>query len=225
MTREEAIKMLNYLATETTGNLADENGEYAEFLVRVIDSLDMAISALREQETVTNRNGLKGIRMMARPWQPQDLLDDLQLLIDEEPDSYLNDRRTTLCMARDFLKEYFAKDLQPESSNEQVTEPLRPNGYSDSEVSLATENQVTSESGSCKNYNNHSNAAQHGSNTDNALTNADHIRSMTDEELAEFWVEPVCGIRTEEECKKNFRMECAACFLDWLKQPYKEVDS
>ena len=57
------------------------------------------------------------------------------------------------------------------------------------------------------------------------ISNADHIRSMTDEELAEFWVEPVCGIRTEEECKKNFRMECAACFLDWLKQPYKEVDS
>jgi hypothetical protein len=51
----------------------------------------------------------KGIRMMARPWQPQDLLDDLQLLIDEEPDRYLNDRRTTLCMARDFLREHFAE--------------------------------------------------------------------------------------------------------------------
>lgn len=50
---------------------------------------------------------LKGIRMMSRPWEPQDLIDDLQLLIDEEPDRYLNDRRTTLCMARDFLKEHF----------------------------------------------------------------------------------------------------------------------
>lgn len=52
---------------------------------------------------------LKGIRMMSRPWRPQDLIDDLQLLIDEEPDRYLNDRRTTLCMARDFLKEHFAE--------------------------------------------------------------------------------------------------------------------
>lgn len=43
----------------------------------------------------------------ARPWKPQDLLDDLQKMIDEEPDAYLNDRRTTLCTARDYLKEYF----------------------------------------------------------------------------------------------------------------------
>lgn len=50
---------------------------------------------------------LKGIRMMSRPWQPQDLIDDLQLLIDEEPDRYLNDRRTTLCMARDYLYGFF----------------------------------------------------------------------------------------------------------------------
>ena len=28
-------------------------------------------------------------------------------MIDEEPDAYLNDRRTTLCTARDYLKEYF----------------------------------------------------------------------------------------------------------------------
>ena len=52
---------------------------------------------------------LKGIRIMSRPWKPQDLIDDLQLLIDEEPDSYINDKRTTLCMARDFLKEHFAE--------------------------------------------------------------------------------------------------------------------
>ena len=54
MTREEAIKMLNYLATDTTGELASKQGEYAEFLVRVIDALDMAISALREQELARN---------------------------------------------------------------------------------------------------------------------------------------------------------------------------
>ena len=53
----------------------------------------------------------------SRHWNPQDLLDDLQELIDAEPDEYLNDRRTTLCMARDFLKEYFS---------ERSSEPLTP---------------------------------------------------------------------------------------------------
>lgn len=47
--------------------------------------------------------------IVSRPWQPQDLLDDLQLLIDEEPDNYLNFRRTTMCTARDYLKEHFAE--------------------------------------------------------------------------------------------------------------------
>ena len=60
-------------------------------------------------EELETKNQVKGIRMMSRPWQPQDLLDDLQLIIDEESDHYLNDRRTTLCMARDFLKEHFTE--------------------------------------------------------------------------------------------------------------------
>lgn len=49
-------------------------------------------------------------KLVARPWKPQDLIDDLQGIIDEECDNYLNTRRTTLCMARDYLKEYFATD-------------------------------------------------------------------------------------------------------------------
>jgi hypothetical protein len=53
------------------------------------------------------------------------------------------------------------------------------------------------------------------------MTNADHIRSMTDEELAEVWVEPHCDRRTTPECK-SFHGDCIACALDWLKQPYKE---
>lgn len=44
----------------------------------------------------------------ARPWTPQDLLDDLQSIIDEESDSYLNTRRTTLETALAYLKEHFA---------------------------------------------------------------------------------------------------------------------
>lgn len=47
------------------------------------------------------------IKMTARPWTPQDLLDDLQDMINEESDNYLNTRRTTLEMARAYLKEHF----------------------------------------------------------------------------------------------------------------------
>lgn len=49
------------------------------------------------------------VKLVSRPWQPQDLIDDLQSIIDEEPNNYLNTRRTTLCMARDYLKEHFAE--------------------------------------------------------------------------------------------------------------------
>lgn len=120
MTREEAIKRIETIKHCDVDEVAK------------IKALDMAIAALREQsrpessnqqvteplqrngfsgsdEAPASKNQVKGIRLMARPWQPQDLLDDLQLMIDEEPDSYLNDRRTTLCMARDFLKELFAE--------------------------------------------------------------------------------------------------------------------
>ena len=47
------------------------------------------------------------LKLISRPWQPKDLLDDLQMYIDEEPDNYLNGRRTAMCMARDYLKAYF----------------------------------------------------------------------------------------------------------------------
>jgi hypothetical protein len=46
-------------------------------------------------------------KLIARPWTPQDLLDDLQDIINEEPDNYLNTRRTTLEMALAYLKEHF----------------------------------------------------------------------------------------------------------------------
>lgn len=50
------------------------------------------------------------MKMIAKPWEPQDLLDDLQEIIDQEADTYTNTRRTTLCMARDYLKEYFQQN-------------------------------------------------------------------------------------------------------------------
>ena len=49
------------------------------------------------------------MKIEARPWRPQDLLDDLQGIIDEEPDNYLNTRRTTLEMALAYLKEHFSE--------------------------------------------------------------------------------------------------------------------
>ena len=49
-------------------------------------------------------------------------------------------------------------------------------------------------------------------------SNADHIRSMTDEELA--------NILDGAECPPNvicqMGRQCTECVLEWLKQPYKE---
>lgn len=58
----------------------------------------------------------------ARPWRPQDLLDDLQELIGEEPDNYMNTRRTTLCMARDYLKAYFSEQDNPPLTLDELRE-------------------------------------------------------------------------------------------------------
>ena len=57
-----------------------------------------------------------------------------------------------------------------------------------------------------------SNTVQRVVNTDNALTNADHVRSMSDKELAELF--------EEIGCDRIGRP--APYWLEWLKQPYKE---
>ena len=48
-------------------------------------------------------------------------------------------------------------------------------------------------------------------------TNADHIRSMSDEKLVN-WIE-FCP---DDKCGKF--MSCNECLLEWLKQPYKEKE-
>ena len=52
------------------------------------------------------------------------------------------------------------------------------------------------------------------------ITNSMRIRTMTDEELAEFMDERnAClrtNLRTAEECEKY--NDCKECWLDWLKQ-------
>jgi hypothetical protein len=52
-------------------------------------------------------------------------------------------------------------------------------------------------------------------------SNADHIRSMTDEELAEFLARPFCTDNRELECHR-FDTNCVACCLNWIKQPAEE---
>ena len=52
---------------------------------------------------------------------------------------------------------------------------------------------------------------------DRKESNADRIRSMTDEELAEFMNNGCDVISPSENCVKAF-YECKQCWLDWLKQ-------
>lgn len=54
-------------------------------------------------------------------------------------------------------------------------------------------------------------------NTKEIKTNADRIRSMTDEELAKALIAPLGYCETAKECKPK----CVDCLLEWLK---KEVD-
>ena len=54
------------------------------------------------------------------------------------------------------------------------------------------------------------------------MTNADRIRAMTDEEMADLFIEKhddenyfACPVRFFRGCSKS---DCMVCFLDWLKQ-------
>lgn len=51
------------------------------------------------------------------------------------------------------------------------------------------------------------------------MTNADHIRAMSDEELASVIM---CPYDVEPNLCYS-RKSCYACSLDWLKLPYKEA--
>lgn len=51
------------------------------------------------------------------------------------------------------------------------------------------------------------------------LTNADRIRSMSDEELAEVIdITEICVHRTISECRETYGSKCESCIRDWLKQ-------
>lgn len=62
------------------------------------------------------------------------------------------------------------------------------------------------------------------------MTNADHIRSMTDEELAKWMFItdgcPPVSCNYEFSPGENMLNKfCKKCALDWLKQPYKENEN
>lgn len=65
------------------------------------------------------------------------------------------------------------------------------------------------------------------------MTNADHIRAMSDEELADLlctadWCETCDQMREEGTCKAMeldgpLSKHCVSAALRWLQQPYKEA--
>lgn len=56
------------------------------------------------------------------------------------------------------------------------------------------------------------------------MTNADRIRSMTDEELVGFINHfNVCDNRTSDECRISYCAVCEICVLDWLRDPVKPI--
>lgn len=55
-------------------------------------------------------------------------------------------------------------------------------------------------------------------------TNADRIRAMSDDELADFINNHnICNIRTSYDCKISYCGVCSQCVLDWLQQPAEEI--
>ena len=57
-------------------------------------------------------------------------------------------------------------------------------------------------------------------------TNADHIRSMTDEELAKILLDGCRGSKCEDQPENEWgSVNCFQCRMDWLKQPYKKEDT
>ena len=98
------------------------------------------------------------MNIVARPWEPKDLIDDLQMLIDEEPDNYLNHRRTTMCMARDYLKEHFRESTKKVgwiSVDERLPEDwLWVQVYSSANGTMDTDFRTPSRRGGWHHYNN-----------------------------------------------------------------------
>ena len=51
------------------------------------------------------------------------------------------------------------------------------------------------------------------------VTNADRIRAMSDEELAEWAYQMHCGVVCPDNGAIDCRYSCRDCWLDWLRSP------
>lgn len=57
------------------------------------------------------------------------------------------------------------------------------------------------------------------------ITNADRIRSMSDEELCSFMSSfNVCDTRSTQECKFMFLADCQQCLMEWLQHPAEKPE-
>ena len=57
------------------------------------------------------------------------------------------------------------------------------------------------------------------------MTNADRIRAMTDEELAEMMAHGNCGYcKIHDYCFSQKGVDCDEAWLDWLKSPVEPVE-
>ena len=55
-----------------------------------------------------------------------------------------------------------------------------------------------------------------------AQTNADRIRAMSDEELAELLLDGCCGSKCDDQPQNEFgSVNCFQCRIKWLQQPPK----
>ena len=75
----------------------------------------------------------------------------------------------------------------------------------------------------CQRYRNGTCTAFKKCKYQSSFTNADRIRAMSDEELAELIDRETDSCAPTGDCERMSR-DCKACWLEWLQQPAEEDD-
>lgn len=165
MTREEAIRILD---PETTIEALVEIEYYAGFsgqtakVQAVSDACEVVVAALRTQKSPCAACGYGGKHLDAPPCttcpahpklesnlkvvestEQSEAVTKCNDLYDEDGGEIFN--RTESDTVKVAGSDQFARNLHDVASNQQVTEALHPNGFSDSEPLIASKNQVTSD--------------------------------------------------------------------------------
>ena len=139
----------------------------------------------------------------------------------------------------------YCRILEPEASNQQVTEPLQDKGLADSGSEIASNKQVKTCKQACQ-WNTIYGCMKPESEPcilsnmpcermeSRPKTNADRIRSMTDEELTEvldgYGAYSVCDLVCGGKCYaiaslgKTASQKCREIILAKLREPYKEKE-